>query len=181
MAGRALVAEDPIARADLVVVSNADVRSAALEAVALYRAGAAPRIGLMPWRRDALDDRIRAMGVSYLGFTELAAAIMERAGVPPAAVVVLPATVDGTRSEVRAVGAYVREAGIASVVYVTTRSHTARVRRMLLREIGPGAVVSVRAARDDPFRPDGWWRQRATARELVTEYIRWMVEWPSDR
>jgi uncharacterized SAM-binding protein YcdF (DUF218 family) len=181
MAGQVLVVEDPIARADLVVVSNADVRSAAFEAAALYRAGNAARIGLLPWQRDPLDERIRSMGVSYPTYTELATAIMERRGVPPTAVVVLPAAVDGTGAEVHAVAAYVRQAGIASLVYVTARSHTARARRMLLREIGPGVHVSVRAARDDPFRSDGWWCQRATARELALEYVRWAVEWPSDR
>jgi uncharacterized SAM-binding protein YcdF (DUF218 family) len=181
MVGRAVVAEDPVARADLVVLSNADVRSAAFEAAALYRAGNAARIGLLPWERDPLDERIRSMGVTYPTYTELAAQIMQREGVPSTALVVLPAAVDGTGAEARAVAAYVHDAGIASVTYVTARSHTARARRLLRREIGPDVHVSVRAARDDPFRADGWWCRRATARELALEYVRWAVEWPSVR
>jgi len=32
----------------------------------------------------------------------------------------------------------------------------------------------VRAAPDDPFEPEGWWRERGNSREFLIEGMRWV-------
>jgi hypothetical protein len=35
-------------------------------------------------------------------------------------------------------------------------------------------VVIVRASPDDPFHPEGWWRDRHNSREVIMESLRWV-------
>lgn len=36
------------------------------------------------------------------------------------------------------------------------------------------ALVIARASPHDPFRPERWWQERDTARELIMESLRWL-------
>jgi hypothetical protein len=60
---------------------------------------------------------------------------------------------------------------VESMLYVTSRSHTARAAWHLRRE-APGTRWLVRAPRTDDFDVDSWWRRRGSTREVMTEYLR---------
>jgi uncharacterized SAM-binding protein YcdF (DUF218 family) len=171
-AARVLVAEDPLAPVDVVVVSMTNGRASALEAAALHEAGTAPRVALLTWRTAALDAELVRRGVAPPDPTGLARQILERSGVPREAIAVVPGPVDGTNAEVAAIAAWARRERPASLLYVTARSHTARARRRL-RDLLPEVAVRVRSSRWDGFPVDGWWRRRGASREVMSEYLRW--------
>jgi uncharacterized SAM-binding protein YcdF (DUF218 family) len=172
--GGALVAEDAVAPVDAIVVSNASARADALEAARLYREGISARLVIAEWERDPLDTEVQRLGVPYLDSTALARAILERSGVPPAAITVLPGSAAGTEDEVAAAAAYVRAHDLTSLLYLAPRSHTARARWLLRRRLPPPVRVAVRSARLDAFTVDGWWRSRDQSREVMAEYLRWL-------
>jgi uncharacterized SAM-binding protein YcdF (DUF218 family) len=173
-AGAALIAEDPLEPVAVIVVSTTNVRATALEAGRLYRDGIAPRLLIPRWRSDDLDAELARRGVHYLDFTGLARAILVADGVPAEAITLLPGDVDGTGSEIAVIANWARTETPASLLYLTARNHTARARRRLRTVLPPATRVSVRASRWDRFAPDGWWRRRGAAREVLTEYIRWL-------
>jgi uncharacterized SAM-binding protein YcdF (DUF218 family) len=171
--GTALTADDPVAPAAVIVSSLAAVRADALEAAKLYRDGVAPRVVLCRWQAEPLDAEMRRLGVPWLTAHELAAAVLERSGVPAGAIDLLDAEVDGLNSEVAAVAAFARASRPASLLYVTARSHGRRARWLLRRLLPPDIALRVHAPTLDPFRPDSWWRSRESSRELAMEYLRW--------
>lgn len=172
--GAALVAEDPLEPVAAVVVSTTNVRASALEGAHLYHDGVAPELLIPRWHSDDLEAELARRGVRYLDATGLAQAILAASGVPADAVRVLPGAVDGTGAEVTAIAAWARSAVPPSLLYITARNHTARARRRLRRVVPPGTRVLVRASRYDRFAPDGWWRRRDAAREVMSEYLRWL-------
>ena len=58
-----------------------------------------------------------------------------------------------------------------ALLYLTSRSHTARAAWRLRRE-APGTRTLVRAPRTDDFHVDSWWHRRGSTREVMTEYLR---------
>lgn len=172
-AGDLLVREDPVEPVDAIVVSVASPAADALEAVRLYRQGIAPQVVLCTFASGPVDDEIRRLGVPRARPSELAKMILERSGVPSAAIVVLPDRVDGTNTEVAAVAAFARRHRLASLLLIVPRSHTARA-RWLLRQAAPRQTrIVVRGPRNDRFTPDAWWRHRGQSREALAEYLRW--------
>jgi uncharacterized SAM-binding protein YcdF (DUF218 family) len=172
--GAALVAEDGLAHADLLVISNSAAVPDAMEAAALYRAGIAARVllpGTLPEPRLAT---LRALGIPQLGAAELVRAVLERGGVPPAAIETLPDTVDGTGTETAVIAAFAQHHGIERLLVITARTHSARTGWRLRRLLPAAGAVAVRSPRDDRFDPDTWWRSRDNTREVVFEYMRWI-------
>jgi uncharacterized SAM-binding protein YcdF (DUF218 family) len=171
--GEALTVDDPVAPVDVVVLSLASARADALEAADLYRTGVTPRIVLCRWQQEPLDEELARLGVPWLPVHELAAAILQRRGVPTTAIEMLDAPIDGLNAEIAAVADFVDTTRPASLLYVTAPSHTRRARWLLRRLLPEGTVLRVRGALRDGFSPEGWWRSRDHSREVAMEYLRW--------
>ena len=169
--GGALVWEDPLVPVDVIAVSHADVLESALEAAALHREGLGRRIVVAEWRREEFRDQLDAIGVVVPAPHELARTILERSGVPPEAIAVLPGAVDGTNAEITVLVRFANREHPESLLYVTSRSHTARAAWRLRREAA-GTHTRVRAPRTDDFHVDSWWHRRGSTREVMTEYLR---------
>jgi uncharacterized SAM-binding protein YcdF (DUF218 family) len=180
-AGALLIAEDPVAPAAVVVVSNASARGDALEAARLYGTGLTRRIVVPPWTSDAVDDAVVALGVPYLRTTDLVLAILTRSGVPRDAIVVLPDPVDGLNAEVAAVARFARTDPPPSLRFVTERTHTRRARWLLHRALPASVEITVSSPPMDTFSPDTWWTTRENTRELTMEYLRWINTLLRDR
>ena len=169
--GSVLVAEDALGPADVIAVSHANVRASALEAAELYREGLARRVVVAEWKKEELETKLDELGVPHLASHELVVAILERSGVPREAVTVLPGSVDGTNAEITVYVRFANRERPGTLLYVTSRSHTARAGRRLRRE-APGTRILVRAPRWDDFHVDTWWYRRGSTREVMTEYLR---------
>jgi hypothetical protein len=172
--GAALVHEDPLVPADVAVVSMASVREAALDAAKLQRRGIVREIWIPRWRPDAVDRRLDALGVQVTPPHEFARTIIERAGVPPSAIVVLDDPVTGLESEMASVGRALQARPGLRVLVLTARTHTARARMLLGEVFAPLAHVRVHAPHADTFAPDGWWRDRSDTRTVALEALKWV-------
>src|ERR1700730_9367003 len=99
--------------------------------------------------------------------------MLHRLGVASEASVVEPVPEVDTSVAAQAMARYTRTHGATRVIVITYRSHTRRTALLLRRALGRSAVVIVHASPDDPFRPEGWWRDRRQSREVVMASIRW--------
>jgi uncharacterized SAM-binding protein YcdF (DUF218 family) len=171
--GAALIAEDSLAPADVIVVSGSTLLPDAFEAARLYRDGYAPRVlvpGAMP--EPYLDD-VRALGIARRSAVDLARTVLERSGVPAAAIEIVSDPVDGTEAEAAVIAAFVARQRPQRLLIVTARTHGARTRWLLRHLLPAQTALIVRSPADDPFQPDAWWHSRESARETMAEYLRW--------
>ena len=171
--GRLLVEETPPAPADLVAVLDNEVPAAAA-AADLLAAGYAPRILLFKPPPGADEKLLDRLGLPVPNRHELAILVLQRLGVASEAIVVEPVTELDTSIAVEATARYARSHDATRVIVVTYRSHTRRAALLLRHALGRSAVVIVRASPEDPFRPEGWWRDRHNSREVIMGSLRWV-------
>lgn len=171
--GAALVHEDPVRPADVVIVSVASMRGAALDAAKLYRRGLVREVWVPRWATIPIDRRLDKRGLGTLPLHEVARRILEGSGVPASHIVILDHPVDGLESEMAVVGAALGARPVTRPILLTARSHTARARHLLQVVYAPAAGVRIRAPHTDEFTPTGWWRDHGSTRELVLEYLKW--------
>ena len=170
--GGLVVEETPLARADVVVLFSNTPRVVG-EAAGIVKAGYGSRILVLRAPSKPDDDVMRRLGLDPGLEHEIAIRVLRASGVPAAAVELLPDAPDGTNDAVRRIVRYARSRGITRVIAVTERSHTRRTAYLLRHELGGKGTVMVRAASSDPFRPQTWWQDRDSARELAMEALRW--------
>jgi uncharacterized SAM-binding protein YcdF (DUF218 family) len=91
----------------------------------------------------------------------------------------LPAGTDSTRSEATFLGSYLRTHAIHSVLLVTSNFHSRRAAR-LWRKQAPWIGVTVVAAADPSFTPDGWWKTRTGQKVFLLEWTKTMAAWLGD-
>lgn len=169
-AGRHLDAETPPKEADVAVVLSGGFPFRPMEAAELYREGIVRRIIVDEERSPDGTDRLRHLGITLPTAAAVSVKVLMRLGVPASAIDVIANPSDSTRDEACFVSAYLRERRIRSVLLVTSRAHTRRA-LVIFRYLLPDQVtVHARGARDDGFDPAGWWRRRASVRDLVYEY-----------
>ena len=172
--GRLLVEETPLAQADLVVVLGDNEVSAAATAADILGKGYAPQVLLFqagPTPGEAWLDRL---SIRVPTRHELAIMVMQRMGVNPGNILVEPIAETGTNAVVRATARYARSHDAHRIIAITYRSHTRRTAILLRGALDPSSVIIVRAAPDDPFELQGWWRERGNSREFLIESMRWV-------
>lgn len=159
--GELAVREDPVAEADAVVVLGGAPRYRAPTAVTLWRTGHARRVV--------------AVGGSF-GHQEALRthAVLRVHGVPEAAVLLLEEDAPGTWDEARLVARTARAQGWRRVLVVTSAYHTRRAGRLFEAAARGDFEVRMRAAADEPWRPDAWWRSRLHTRLLLAEPLKFL-------
>ena len=173
--GRWLVVEDPLAKARAIVVLSGAMPLRAIEAAKLYREGYAPEI----WLTHSLEpgETLAQMGIPFAGEDYYDTRVLVHEGVPQEAIHVLAPPIVNTADEIKVVAdTLAREKG-ETVILVTTKPHTRRV-RLLWRRLAPGqARAIVRAAVGDPFDPRHWWRTTSDALDVVREVLGLLNAW----
>ncbi len=167
--GRWLVVQDPPEKALAIVVLSGAIPVRAIEAAKLYREGYAPEIWLTHSTEPGAT--LEEMGIPFSGEDHYNSLVLIHEGVPPEAIHVLEPPIVNTADEIKvAATALAREKG-GSVILVTTKAHTRRV-RLLWRRLAPGqGRAIVRAASGDPFDPRHWWRNTRDALDVVRELL----------
>jgi uncharacterized SAM-binding protein YcdF (DUF218 family) len=168
-AGRWLVREDSLSRADLIVVLSGGLPYRAEAAATVFRAGFAPEVWVSRPESPAPD--LLARGIHYIGEEEYNRDILIAEGVPESAVHVFPGSIVDTQQEVQEIGREMRSMGKTSVIIVTSPQHTRRVKALWNRLVGENLKMKVHAAREDPFDADHWWRDTRDALSVVREYL----------
>jgi uncharacterized SAM-binding protein YcdF (DUF218 family) len=169
--GRALVVEDPVAKADAIVVVAGGTPSREDAAAALFREGLAPDVVLS---NPLTPDRVRqliTMGARRLDYQGESRLVLEQRGVPAQAIVALPQPVKTTEAELKVVGELARSRGWRRVILVTSPQHSRRVKLVWSRQAPADIQSIVRIAQDDDFLDGDWWRQRRAAEAVLHEYL----------
>ena len=167
--GSWLVVEDPLEKAQAIVVLSGRMPLRALEAAKLYRNGYAPKIWLT--RSTEPGAMLGAMGISYTGEEAYNVQVLKHEGVPADAIQVLEPPIVNTADELEAVSAALTQEKDKTVIIVTTKVHTRRVRILWHRLAKGRGQAIVRAASDDPFVPGRWWRTTGDALDVVREFL----------
>ncbi len=168
-AGRWLVREDSLTRADMIVVLSGGLPYRAEAAATIFRGGYAPEVWVTRPESPALD--LLARGIHYVEEEEYNRDILVALNVPESAVHILPGTIVDTEQEMESIAGEMRSTGKTSVIIITSPQHTRRVRALWKHVVGNNLKMTVRAAWEDPFDADHWWRNTRDALSVVREYL----------
>ena len=173
--GRWLVVEDPLDKGQAIVVLSGRMPMRAKEAARLYNALYAPQVWLTRANEPAAS--LQEMHIAYIGEEFFNSRVLMHEGVPSKAIRVLERPIDNTADEIRTVAdALSREKG-STVIIVTTKAHTRRVRTLWKELSGGRGRAIVRAAPGDPFAPDHWWRVTSDVLDVMREVLGLLNAW----
>ncbi|OLC93532.1 MAG: hypothetical protein DMG35_19045 [Acidobacteria bacterium] len=173
--GRWLVVEDPLVKARAIAVLSGRMPLRAIEAAKLYRQGYAREI----WLTHSSDpgETLEAMGIRYAGEEYYNTRVLIHEGVPPESIHVLDTPIVNTVDEIKLISAALDREKDRSVILVTTKVHTRRV-RLLWRKLASKQTRAIaRAASDDPFDPRHWWRTSSDVLDVVREVLGLLNAW----
>ncbi|SRR6266571_724904 len=173
--GRWLVVEDPLVKARAIAVLSGRMPLRAIEAAKLYREGFAREI----WLTHSSDpgETLEAMGIRYAGEEYYNTRVLIHEGVPPDAIHVLDPPIVNTVDEIKVISTALDREKDRSVILVTSKVHTRRV-RLLWRKLASKQTRAIaRAASDDPFDPRHWWRTTSDALDVVREVLGLLNAW----
>lgn len=173
--GRWLIREDPISQADVIVVLGESLPYPAEEAGKIFRMRYAPEVWVS--RPDNPGAKLEKLGIHFVAVEEYNREILIHVGVPEAAVHILPDTVVDTEQEILEVAQEIRRTGKTRVIIVTSPERTRRVRSLWKRLVGETPRVIVRAAYEDPYDADHWWRNTRDVSSVVREILALMNAW----
>ena len=169
-----LVAEDPPAKADIIIVSTDSLAAGILEAGKLVDAGYASRVALFERPPTALQDELKRRGLPYVDLQAASIELLHALGIT--AIETIPAVV-GTNDEGEVLQKWCDAKAIRSVLFVSVTDHSRRTRRVLGRALARhGIAVTVRWARFSQFDPDTWWQSRNGQRVAITESQKLLVD-----
>jgi len=150
VAGWTLVVSEPVAPADVIVLSLYSGGAGALEAADLVQSGISKRVAVFMDPRSLEDREFIRRGLRYED--EGARQIRQLASLGVADVVRIPTIEGGSEGEGQALPQWCDEHQLQSIVFVADRDHSRRVRRVLDRTMkGHSTRVTVQPARYSKF------------------------------
>jgi hypothetical protein len=173
--GRWLVIEDPLEKANAIVVLSGRVPMRALEAARLYQAGWAQQIWLTHPNEPTAS--LAVLDIDEPGEDALNTRVLQHGGVSPADIRTLAPAISNTIDEVHAIAAEAETETAAVVIIVTTKAHTRRVHALWKKYANSSARIVVRTPADDPFDPVHWWRSTTDVLDVVRETLGMINVW----
>jgi uncharacterized SAM-binding protein YcdF (DUF218 family) len=173
--GRWLVVQDPLIHADAIVILSGNLPDRALEAARLYSAGYASQVWIS--RPLSPTEELKTMKIFYLGEDFYNEKILLAQGVPVDAIRILERPSVNTLMEVREIGEFMRQNNLSSVIIVTSKPHTRRVRAIWNRLVDSDTRAIVRFANDDPYDGSHWWRHTRDGLDVVRESLGLLNAW----
>ena len=173
-AGWALVVNEPVASADIIVLSIDSGPAGALEAADLVQSGISKRVAVFTDPPSGEDHEFIRRGLPY---EDVAARQIRRLRLLGVTDVVQISRVDGTEGEGQVLPPWCDEHQLRSIVVVATKDHSRRLRRVLDRVMkGHPTRVTVQPARYSNFDPDRWWETRGGIRTEIIELQKLMLD-----
>jgi uncharacterized SAM-binding protein YcdF (DUF218 family) len=167
-AGWALVANDSVEVADVVVVPLDANGGGVLEAADLVHSGVAPRVAVFAEAPDIVAREFIRRGVPYEDKAGRSIQDLETLGVRHTERI--PKYVSGSEEEGPALAEWCDQRRLRSVVVVSSPDHSRRLRRVLGRAMkGRPTKVVVRRSRYSVFDPDRWWETHDGVRTEIEE------------
>jgi hypothetical protein len=174
VAGWVLVVNEPVASADIIVLSPNSGGAGALEAADLVQSGISKRVAVFMDPPTADEHEFIRRGLPY---EDAAARQMRQLRSLGVTDVVQISRIDGTESEGRVLPSWCDDHQLRSIVVVATKDHSRRLRRVLDRVMkGHPTRVTVQAARYSSFDPDRWWETRTGVRTEIVELQKLLLD-----
>lgn len=173
--GRWLEVEDPLVHSDVIVILSGRLPERAVEAARIFHAGYAEQVWISP-PISPVDD-LKAMNISFLGEDFYNEKVLIAKGVPADAIRILDHPDANTEEEVRQVSEALRDLKYHSVIIVTSKPHTRRVRTIWRKLVGSDPSMTVRYAQDDPYDGAHWWRHTRDGLDVVRETLGLLNAW----
>jgi uncharacterized SAM-binding protein YcdF (DUF218 family) len=174
-AGHWLVREDPLGKADVIVVLSGGLPFRAEDAAEVFKSGYAPAVWVS--RPKGPQQELAALGIRFVGEEQYNRDILMHQGVPDAAIRIFPDTIVNTQDEVEEISRDMQREGKHTVIIVTSPQHTRRVKALWRKLVGDDPRVIVRAAWGDPFDADHWWRTTADVLAVERESMGLLNVW----
>ena len=173
--GRWLVTEDPLRKATAIAVMSGRMPERALEAARIYQQGYAPRV----WLTHATEPgaALAKLAIPYVGEDEYGKQVLMHEGVPENAIAVLDPPIVNTADELKTIGSALAKEKGDSVILVTSKVHTRRVRALWKHLAAQDGAAIVRGVSDDKFDPAHWWRTTRDALDVVREFLGLLNVW----
>ena len=173
--GRWLVVQDPLVHADAIVILSGHLPDRALEAGQLYRAGYAEQV----WISQPISpaEELKTMNIHFLGEDFYNEKVLLAQGVPADAIQILEHPSADTEEEVREISETMRRYNFHSVIVITSKAHTRRVRTIWHKLVGSDLRAIVRFANEDPYDGAHWWRHTQDALDVVRETLGLLNVW----
>ena len=173
--GRWLVVEDPLEKASAIAVLSGRMPSRALEAARIYREGYASEVWLT--RTIEPGASLQALFVPFTGEETYDRMVLMRKGVPESAIRVLDPPIANTADEMLAIGQALSKENQRTVIIVTSKVHTRRVKALWRHFSSADGQAIVRGVSDDGFDPAHWWSNTADALDVVREALGLLNAW----
>jgi uncharacterized SAM-binding protein YcdF (DUF218 family) len=173
--GRWLISEDPLRKATAIAVMSGRMPERALEAARIYQQGFAPRV----WLTHSIEPgtTLARLSLHYVGEEEYDKQLLVREGVPESAIELLDPPIVNTADEMKTIGAALAKQKQGTVILVTSKVHTRRVRALWKRLAGRDGEAIVRGVSDDRFDAAHWWRTTGDALDVVREVLGLLNAW----
>ena len=174
-AGWALVVNnEPVAAADIIVLSIDSDGAGALEAADLVQSGVSKRVAVFKVPPSAASTEFVRRGLPYEDTGTRQIRYLTTLGVTD---VVQLSSVNGTGDEGEVLPQWADEQHLRSIVVVAVKDHSRRLQRVLDRAMkGHPTHVAVQAARYSSFDPDRWWETRYGARTGIIELQKLLLD-----
>lgn len=173
-----LILDERPEQADAIIVLNTGMEYFArlMEAAHLYKNGYAGTVIINGNRKNNVLRQIEMMGYRVCcPWPEESLRILETLEVPRNAVIAFSAeNVYDTESEARFVGEKLASTKIKRVIITTSKAHTRRAHHIWKNLFGDRFDLQSVAAKNDPFSPQGWWKDGRQVRWLLYEYGSWL-------
>src|SRR6266481_6559006 len=174
-AGWALVVTEPVAPADAIVVSPDSGGAGALEAADLVQRGIATRVAVFTDPPSGEDHEFIRRGLPYEDASARQIRQLRWLGVTD--IVEIPRTDVGTEGEGQVLPPWCDQHQFRSIVFVTARDHSRRVRRMLDRVMKSHPTRDAgRSEHYSTFDPDRWWKTRGGVRTEILELQKLLLD-----
>jgi hypothetical protein len=174
-AGWALVVNEPVGVADIIVISLDAGGAGALEAADLVQSGIAARVAIFgdPPRGEDFEFIRRGLPYEDAGARQ----IRQLRWLSVTDVMQIARTDAGTEGEGQVLPPWCDQHEFRSIVFVVARDHSRRIRRVLNRVMkGHTTRVTVQPAHYSSFDPDRWWETRSGIRTEIVELQKLVLE-----
>jgi hypothetical protein len=174
-AGWVLVVNEPIAPADVIIVSLYSDGAGALEAADLVKGGVATRVAVFTDPPSGEDYEFIRRGLPYEDESATQIRQLRELGVTD--IVQIPKPDGGTEGESEVLPPWCDQQQVRSIVLVAARDHSRRTRLVLDRIMkGHPTRVTIKPARYSNFDPDRWWKTRDGIRTEIVELQKLILE-----
>jgi hypothetical protein len=173
--GRALVVDEPVEPADVIVLPKWAGAAGAIDASDLVHSDIADRVALLPGPPKRAEEELTRRRVPYVDENTDLVQLLRALGV--ANIEVIPEPAAGTEAEGQVLLSWCDERKFRSILVVSSPDHSRRVRRVLHRSMrGHSTKVMVRSARYSAFDPDRWWTSRDGTRTAIVELQKLLLD-----